>query len=118
MSSNDQHQFKDRYMLRLPDGMRDRIKAAAEVNNRSMNAEIVATLEKAYPEPHSKVVNLIKFLLTLPDDERDEFVKNTRLEMDRQDFPGVSSEEKDQIITDLNDVLRVLRSSPTPHTRP
>lgn len=44
-------QTLDQYMLRLPDGMRDRIKAAAEVNNRSMNAEIVATLEKAYPAP-------------------------------------------------------------------
>lgn len=41
----------DQYMLRLPDGMRDRIKAAAETNNRSMNAEIVATLEEKYPEP-------------------------------------------------------------------
>jgi hypothetical protein len=41
----------DRFMLRLPDGMRDRIKAAAEANNRSMNAEIVATLQEKYPEP-------------------------------------------------------------------
>lgn len=31
--------------------MRDRIKAAAEANNRSMNAEIVATLEEKYPAP-------------------------------------------------------------------
>lgn len=51
MAENDQHQYKDRYMLRLPDGMRERIKAAAEANNRSMNAEIVLTLEEAYPSP-------------------------------------------------------------------
>lgn len=51
MPNDDQHQFKDRYMLRLPDGMRDRIKSAAEANNRSMNAEIVATLDSVYPEP-------------------------------------------------------------------
>ena len=50
MSDNSQHQFKDRYMLRLPDGMRDRVKAAAADANRSMNAEIVATLEEKYPE--------------------------------------------------------------------
>lgn len=43
----------DRFMLRLPDGMRDRIKAAAAESNRSMNAEIVATLEKEYPAPLS-----------------------------------------------------------------
>ena len=41
----------DKFMLRLPDGMRDRIKAAADSNNRSMNAEIVATLEERYPAP-------------------------------------------------------------------
>lgn len=38
-------------MLRLPDGMRDRVKEAAAANNRSMNAEIVATLEEKYPAP-------------------------------------------------------------------
>lgn len=36
-------------MLRLPDGMRDRIKRVADFNGRSMNAEIVTTLEEAYP---------------------------------------------------------------------
>jgi len=40
---------QDKYVLRFPDGMRDRIKAAAAENNRSMNAEIVATLEENYP---------------------------------------------------------------------
>jgi hypothetical protein len=35
----------DKFMLRLPDGMRKRIKAEAEANRRSMNAEIVARLE-------------------------------------------------------------------------
>ncbi|NEH85293.1 Arc family DNA-binding protein [Rhizobium leguminosarum bv. trifolii] len=40
----------DQFPLRLPDGMRDRIKDAADKNGRSMNAEIVAALEEAYPE--------------------------------------------------------------------
>ncbi|SFZ82394.1 Arc-like DNA binding domain-containing protein [Devosia enhydra] len=44
-----QAQPQDKYVLRLPDGMRDRIKAAAERNGRSMNAEIVATLDEKYP---------------------------------------------------------------------
>ncbi|PZU23778.1 MAG: DNA-binding protein [Shinella sp.] len=39
----------EQVMIRLPDGMRDRIKEAAERNNRSMNAEIVAALEDAFP---------------------------------------------------------------------
>ena len=41
----------DKVIIRLPDGMRDRIKEAADSNGRSMNAEIVATLEEKYPAP-------------------------------------------------------------------
>lgn len=40
---------QDQFIVRLPDGMRDRIKAAAEANRRSMNAEIVAALEDKFP---------------------------------------------------------------------
>ena len=68
MSSNDQHQFKDRYMLRLPDGMRDRIKAAAEANSRSMNSEIVATLEEKYPAPIDIKKFVDDFMSRMPDD--------------------------------------------------
>ena len=35
----------DGFMLRFPEGMRERIKAAADASNRSMNSEIVARLE-------------------------------------------------------------------------
>ncbi|MBF9050630.1 Arc family DNA-binding protein [Roseobacter sp. HKCCD9010] len=45
----------EQFVVRLPDGMRDRIKIAASINQRSMNAEIVATLEETYPpvsDPH------------------------------------------------------------------
>lgn len=37
----------DQFPLRLPDGMRERLKAEAEKNSRSMNAEIVDRLEQA-----------------------------------------------------------------------
>ncbi len=37
----------DKFMLRMPEGMRDRLKAAAEENNRSMNAEIVSRLQQS-----------------------------------------------------------------------
>jgi hypothetical protein len=40
----------DQYPLRLPDGLRDRIKAAAERNGRSMNTEIIRVLENMFPE--------------------------------------------------------------------
>ncbi|TNB46530.1 Arc family DNA-binding protein [Martelella lutilitoris] len=35
----------DKYVLRMPDGLRDRIKRVAEENGRSMNAEMIARLE-------------------------------------------------------------------------
>lgn len=35
----------DQYMLRLPEGMREKIKAAAAHNKRSMNAEIIQALD-------------------------------------------------------------------------
>ncbi|CUH71797.1 Mnt [Thalassovita autumnalis] len=44
-------QNQDKFIVRLPDGLRDRIRLAAEVNHRSMNAEVVALLEENYPSP-------------------------------------------------------------------
>ena len=41
-------QKQDQMQIRLPDGMRDLIRAEAEKNNRSMNAEIVARLEASF----------------------------------------------------------------------
>ncbi len=43
----------DQFPLRLPDGLRGRIKVAAERGGRSMNTEIVRALELAFPKPVS-----------------------------------------------------------------
>lgn len=40
----------DKFMLRLPSGMRGRIAGAAAANNRSMNAEIVSLLKAGLEE--------------------------------------------------------------------
>lgn len=40
----------DQFVVRLPDGMRERIAEQAKANNRSMNAEIVARLEWTFGE--------------------------------------------------------------------
>ncbi|MBB1601071.1 hypothetical protein A9977_13570 [Variovorax sp. UMC13] len=42
-------------MLRLPDGMRDRLKASAEENNRTLNAEVVARIEASYQAPRDRI---------------------------------------------------------------
>jgi len=41
-------QPQDKYILRLPDGMRDQIAVAAKANGRSMNAEMVARLKQSF----------------------------------------------------------------------
>ncbi|MCF3934309.1 Arc family DNA-binding protein [Acuticoccus sp. M5D2P5] len=38
-------QNQDKFVVRLPEGMRDELKAAAKANQRTMNAEVVARLE-------------------------------------------------------------------------
>ena len=40
-------QLADKYVLRMPDGMRDKIMEMAKANGRSMNAEIVLILQQA-----------------------------------------------------------------------
>lgn len=37
-------EFADKFVIRLPNGMRDRIRERADENHRSMNAEIVHCL--------------------------------------------------------------------------
>jgi len=51
MATDDQFpsDFADRFQVRMPPGLRDRLKSQAEANKRSMNAEIVARLEASFP---------------------------------------------------------------------
>lgn len=41
----------EQYTVRFPDGLRDRIKAAADASGRSMNAEIIKRLEDSFDAP-------------------------------------------------------------------
>lgn len=41
----------DKLLLRFPPGMRDRLKAIADANGRSMNAEIIYRLELSFERP-------------------------------------------------------------------
>ncbi|MGE6213082.1 Arc family DNA-binding protein [Comamonas aquatica] len=40
----------DKVLVRMPDGMRDRLKEVAKANNRTLNAEIVARLEQSFQQ--------------------------------------------------------------------
>lgn len=52
-------QLADKYVLRMPDGMRDRITELAKANGRSMNAEIVLILQQALDARGGKAVETI-----------------------------------------------------------
>ncbi|MGU3399178.1 Arc family DNA-binding protein [Brucellaceae bacterium D45D] len=60
-------QPQDKYVLRLPDGLRDRIKAYADREGTSMNYEIVRVLEREWPEqwPLGKRLEELADALTL-----------------------------------------------------
>jgi hypothetical protein len=63
---------QDKFMLRLPDGMRDRIKAKADRAGMSMNEAIVYTLERWFPEPVSiekKIDELAEMVAILKGDD-------------------------------------------------
>lgn len=49
--SDRKPQDQDKFIVRLPEGMRGRIKRAADANGRSMNAEVVAALLDWFPDP-------------------------------------------------------------------
>lgn len=58
----------DKYVVRLPDGMRDRIREASEANGRSMNAEIVARLQASFDgNGNTEEVRNLKSALTSKD---------------------------------------------------
>jgi len=39
---------QDKFIIRLPDGMREQLKAAAEANDRTMTSEVVARLRASF----------------------------------------------------------------------
>ncbi len=45
----------ERFQVRLPPGLRDEIKAAAEANGRSMNAEIIARLRGGQADRRERI---------------------------------------------------------------
>ncbi|MES2844861.1 MAG: Arc family DNA-binding protein [Pseudomonadota bacterium] len=91
MSEGKPGRGSDQFALRLPDGMRERIKRAADVNGRSMNAEIVATLEVKYPSP-----------LTFT---REEFLAHIqKLELDAGDDPKKQA-KLEQLVVGFMDQL-------------
>jgi hypothetical protein len=58
-----QPQTQDKYIVRLPDGMREQIESAARQSGRSMNAEIVLRLTKSFEDDERAVAVTSKTIL-------------------------------------------------------
>lgn len=56
----------DKFMLRLPDGVRERIAEAAKANNRTMNAELVARILKTLDDRPAPSVEQDRKIFALP----------------------------------------------------
>ncbi|WP_328186883.1 Arc family DNA-binding protein [Marinobacter sp. OP 3.4] len=95
------HQL-DKFQLRLPAGMREQIREAAERNSRSMNSEIVARLEQSFAGPKEleaaagvsqrleeqlQQVRMELSLMAKANAEASEFIRELR-EMDRRKEEG------------------------------
>lgn len=46
----------DKFVVRLPDGMRDRVAQAAKENDRSMNSEIVGRISRTFHDDAERQV--------------------------------------------------------------
>ncbi|WP_136685700.1 Arc family DNA-binding protein [Falsirhodobacter xinxiangensis] len=57
----------DQYTVRFPDGLRDKIKNAADTNNRSMNAEIVARLEASFDAGIADPADVVRIMKMIAD---------------------------------------------------
>lgn len=85
----------EKFVIRMPGGLRDRIRQYAEKSGRSMNSEVIYTLEAAYP--------------------RIDATEETILEMGRKLVQQIETRspqvraEIDREIADLYDVLKYER---------
>jgi hypothetical protein len=85
-------ELAERFQIRLPPGLRDRIRSAAEGNGRSMNTEIVQTLEEAYPDPE-QLAHELSFLDEI--DEIQEKLERLRIAQQQLVLDQARAEMKD-----------------------
>lgn len=75
MSEESPSRFLDKIIIRVPNGMRDRIKRAADSNNRSMNAELLVLLERTFPAEtklDEYLQDVAGLIVKLPAEKREE----------------------------------------------
>ena len=68
-------QDSDKYIVRFPEGMRDKIAEAAKANNRSMNAEIIARLETSIAISEKGPTEVMKEMMAKLDEVHAELIE-------------------------------------------
>ena len=53
--AKENRRYPDQYIVRFPDGMRDKLKKAAKENNRSLNAEIIHLIERGQASTNNQI---------------------------------------------------------------
>ncbi len=89
MSDGKPGRGSDQFPLRLPHGMRDRLKTLADSNGRSMNAEIIARLEQSIEREEAWVnalENIEDLLMRVATLERE--LEDVRYSVGSRDYPG------------------------------
>lgn len=86
MSEEKADQGTVQIALRISPSLRERIKAAADANHRSVNGELTAALEYAYPAPRAQsaaadaVSKMLDGIIGLPSDEWDDVIARVATE--------------------------------------
>ncbi|ANL48674.1 hypothetical protein AMC87_CH04053 [Rhizobium phaseoli] len=95
MAKKSAVQPEDKYVIRFPEGMRDRIKKAAERSGRSMNAEIVAALETFYP-PEPSIYEVLERVHSAI-----ELAKNAQLTPYRKELIEALDQFSEQVLSGM-----------------
>lgn len=100
--------------LRISPSLRERIKAAAEVNKRSVNSELTATLERAYPDEDAVRAALRRAAATLQEQgwsEEEAWSAITAKLVEGGAFKFASEEERAQAVDSLRQQARLPKKS-------
>ncbi len=88
MSDKFPSQMQDKFTIRFPEGMRDKIAEIAKKNNRSMNSEIILALEKHIESKNKTTLMSYSFEQEFDLSEFEKTLRNTALK-----FKNIFSEE-------------------------
>lgn len=96
------------YGLRLPPDLKARIQASADNATRSLHAEIIHTLEEAYPPPDSDIQEVLSKIVDIQ--------SMVAIKPDAEDLENIAFElsELHGDVIDLGEKLRLAQKPRTP----